>query len=67
MAKFRLDRNAFKAQTAHEAANHAIYYKNKHWTERLAIATYLNSVAYNYPIDSPPHLDRTRFSARGRN
>jgi len=66
MSKFRLDRKAFKAQTVQEAANHALYYKNKHWTERLAVAAYLNSIAYNYPIDSPPRLNRTKFSVRGR-
>ena len=66
MAKYRLDRTAFKAQTAKEAADHAIYYKNLPLIERLTIAGYLNSIAFNYPEDCPPKMDRTVFSARGR-
>lgn len=66
MTKFRLDRNAFKAQTVRGAAGHAVYYRDKHWTERLAITAYLNSIAFNYPIDSSPRLNRAKFSVRGR-
>ena len=63
MDTFRLDRSAFKAQTAEEAANHASYYAKLTWQERLKIAAYLNSVAYNYPLSNPPKMDRTRFKA----
>lgn len=63
MNTFRLDRSAFKAQTAEEAANHASYYTKLTWQERLRIAAYLNSVAYNYPLHSPPRLDKTKFVA----
>jgi len=63
MSTFRLDRSAFKAQTAEEAANHASYYAKLTWQERLAIAAYLNSVAYNYPLHNPPKMDKTRFKA----
>jgi len=66
MSSFRLDRNAFKAQTADEAANHGTYYKTLTWQERLRIANYLNSIAYNYPENEPPRLDRTKFTMRGR-
>ncbi|MBC7913347.1 MAG: hypothetical protein H7Y07_04415 [Pyrinomonadaceae bacterium] len=67
MSEFRLDRTAFKAQTAAEAsASHAKYYKTLTWQERLKIANYLNSIAYNYPEDNPPRLDRTKFSVRAR-
>ncbi len=62
----KLDRTAFKMQTAAQAANHAQYYKSLTPTERLAIANYLNSVAYNYPENEPPRLDRTVFSCRKR-
>ncbi|WP_109609797.1 hypothetical protein [Mucilaginibacter oryzae] len=64
MGNYRLDRTAFKARTAKEAANHSIYYKDLTWQERLRIANYLNSVAYNYPENEPPRLDRTAFSIR---
>jgi hypothetical protein len=67
MAQYRMDRSAFKAQTANEAnESHAIYYKTLTWQERLRITNYLNSVAYNYPVDNPPKVDRTQFSARSR-
>ncbi len=66
MSSYRLDRTAFKAQTATEAANHTTYYKNLTWQERLRIANYLNSIAYNYPENEPPRIDKTIFKARTR-
>jgi hypothetical protein len=66
MSLARLDRTAFKAQTAQQASDHATHYKSLTWQERLKIANYLNSVAYNYPENNPPRLDRTVFKARGR-
>lgn len=65
---YRLDRTAFKAQTAEEASkSHAEYYRTLTWQERLRIANYLNSIAYNFPEDNPPLMDRTKFSVRSRN
>lgn len=64
MKKFTLDRTAFKAQTAEEAANHAKLYSQKSLKERLEIAAYLNSIAYNYPLDNPPRMDKMMFQAR---
>jgi hypothetical protein len=50
MSSYRLDRTAFKAQTAEEAtAGQATYYRNLTWQEQMRIANYLNSIAYNYP------------------
>ena len=67
MCAYRLDRTAFKAQTAKEAsASHAEHYKKLSWQERLRIANYLNSIAFNFPEDNPPRLDRTKFSVRAR-
>ncbi len=66
MSSFRLDRTKFKAHTADEASDHATYYQSLTWQERLKIANYLNSIAYNYPEDNPPRLDRTKFSVRSR-
>ncbi len=66
MSEFRLDRTAFKAQTAAEAADHKQYYQNLTVKERLRIAHYLNSIAYNFPIDNPPQMDKTKFSVRSR-
>ena len=67
MQSFRLDRTAFKAQTAADAANHAAYYKKLSWQERLRITTYLNSLAFNYPHNNPPRIDKTKFKAKSQN
>jgi hypothetical protein len=64
MDRYKLDRTSFKAHTMKEAANHACFYKNRSWQERLSIAAYLNSVAYNYDYNKPPRLDRTKFSVK---
>ncbi|MBS1759182.1 MAG: hypothetical protein JST23_03580 [Bacteroidetes bacterium] len=66
MLSFKLDRSAFKAQSTTDAAKHAQYYKTLTWQERLKITAYLNSIAYNYPLNSPPKLDRTKFSVKSR-
>lgn len=67
MSAYKLDRTAFKAQSANDAsASHAVYYRNLTWQERLRIAQYLNSIAFNFPEGKPPRLDRTRFSVRSR-
>jgi hypothetical protein len=66
MSSYPLDRTAFKVQTAEEASNHAAYYKTLTWQERLRIANYLNSVAYNYPENEPPRMDKTVFKVRSR-
>lgn len=64
MSEYRLDRSAFKAQTANEATkDQAEYYHALTWQERLKVANYLNSIAYNYPENAPPRIDRTAFSA----
>lgn len=64
---FKLDRTAFKAHTATEATKmHAEHYASLSWQERLRIADYLNSIAFNYPEGSPPKMDKTKFTAKGR-
>ena len=67
MQPFKLERSVFKAQTVEEAANHSEYYKILTWQERLRIAFYLNSVAFNYDINNPPKMDKTKFMTRSRN
>lgn len=63
MASSRLDRSAFKAQTAEEAANHSKHSIKMTWQHRLEIAASLNSIAFNYPLDQPPRIDKTKFNA----
>ncbi len=67
MSNYRLDRTRFKAHTAKEAADHSTWYKKLTWQERLRITAYLNSIAFNYPENEPPQMDRTKFKARSRN
>jgi hypothetical protein len=66
MSTFRLDRTAFKGQTATEAADHASWYKKLSWQQRLSITAYLNSIAFNYPANKPPRMDKTVFKAKER-
>jgi hypothetical protein len=66
MPGYRLDRSIFKAQSAEKAADHASYYKKLSWQERLRVALYLNSIAYNYPENTPPRLDKTKFRVVSR-
>ena len=64
MNRFKLDRSANKAQTLQEAADQTAEYKKLSWLERLEIAAYLNSVAYNFDVNTPPRMDRTKFIAK---
>lgn len=66
METFRLDRTSFKAGNHQSASNNYDYWKDKSLNERLQAANYLISVAYNYPYDVPPRMDRNIFSARKR-
>jgi hypothetical protein len=67
MKPYKLDRSAFKMQTAAEAANNYNYWKTKSPEERLKAAFYLNSIAYNFDIDNPPRMDKSLFQVRIRN
>lgn len=64
MESFKLDRTSFKAQTIKEAANHAKEYQKLSWQNRLKVAAYLNSIAFNFDINNPPRMNRTKFSAK---
>jgi hypothetical protein len=67
MSSYRLGRAAFKAQMVENAAkSHAAYYKSLTWQARLRIANYLNSIAYNYPENEPPRMDKNVFKGRSR-
>lgn len=67
MSPYRLDRSAFKAQTAEQAADHSDYYRKMTWQERLKVAAYLNGIAFNHPEGQPPKMDKTKFKATARN
>ncbi len=67
ISSYRLDRTAFKAQTVEEAADHTIYYIHLNWKERLLVSAYLNSIAFNYSLELPPRMDKTKFEVKSRN
>ena len=67
MSNFRLNRTTFKGQTAKEASNHSAYYQKLDWKERLRIAHYLNSIAFNFPLDNPPKMDKKVYSVKSGN
>lgn len=66
MSSYRLDRSAFKAQTVKEAANHSKYYIKLTWQQRLEVAAYLNSIAFDYLLDQEPRIDKTKFKVSAR-
>ena len=55
--------SVLKAEIVQKANKDPTYYQRFSWQERLEIANYLNSIAYNYPEDYPPKLDKTKFKA----
>lgn len=64
---YKLDRTAFRAQTFKNAeTSYARYYKKLTWQERLRISMYLNSAAFNFPLNNPPRIDKTKFKATSR-
>ena len=67
MPPYKLDRTAFKAQTVEEAADYTVYYSKLNWIDRLRVSAYLNSVAFNYSLNLPPRMDKTKFEAKSRN
>jgi hypothetical protein len=61
---FKLDRTAFHAGSHAETEMYYAKSQPKTGSERLAAATYLNSVAFNFDLSNPPKMDRTVFSMR---
>ncbi|MCB0580034.1 MAG: hypothetical protein KDD10_12095 [Phaeodactylibacter sp.] len=63
---YKLDRTAFKRQTAEEADDQLAYWLSHPPQERLRAAARLNAIAWNYPPDRPPKLQKDVFKARRR-
>ncbi len=64
MNEFKFDRTAFKASSAEEADKEMRNYKNFTPKQRLKIAAYLISSAYNFDINNPPRMDKSIFAMR---
>jgi hypothetical protein len=58
----RLDRTAFAALSFEEADKTISQFHDHTWKERLFIA-----IAYNFPLNDPPKMDRTHFEMRQHN
>lgn len=63
---YKFSRTTFKAMTANEADDEMKNTSKLSSKERLGIVFYLNSIAYNFKVDSPPKIDRTAFEAKSR-
>ena len=60
----RLDRTAFKMQTAANASNTVEYWRQQSDADKLRSAYHLSLRAYGYDPANEPRLDRTKFSMR---
>jgi hypothetical protein len=65
MNEFRLDRYAFRIHHIKDASDY-LYWGSKPITERLKAANYLNGIAYDFPEDNLPKMDRNYFKIRKR-
>lgn len=61
---FKLDRNSFEKYSHLNNKKGDQFYQHLELNERLRIAFYLNSVAYQFPMNDPPKLDKTLFKKR---
>ena len=60
----KLDRTAFKRQTAQEASNTVAYWRTQSDADKIRAAYHLSLRAYGYDPADEPRLDRTVFSMR---
>jgi hypothetical protein len=63
---FRLDKNYFWEGKLEDKPSDAAYYGTLTMEQRLKIAFYLNSVAYNFDINNPPKMNKSVFTIRKR-
>lgn len=61
---FRLDRTAHYSGKITDFKKESDNYKNMNLLQIGEVFAYLQSVAYNYPINQPLKMDRTAFSVR---
>ena len=61
---FKLDRTAHSSGKITDLKKESDNYKNLNLLQIAEVFAYLQSVAYNYPINEPLKMDRTVFSVR---
>lgn len=64
---FRLDRSQFSKMSFEEADREINDYKKNTPQERLENANRLIAIAYNFPFNNPPKMDKNYFKARSLN
>jgi hypothetical protein len=57
----RLDRSAMSSLSFEEADTSISQFHEQSWQERLIIAKRLTAIAYDFPLDNPPKMDKTYF------
>lgn len=60
----KLDRTAFKMQTAAQATDTVDYWRQQSDGDKLRAAYHLSLRAYGYDPANEPRLDRTKFTMR---
>jgi hypothetical protein len=63
---YRLDKTAFKRQTAQEADHTTSYWKDKSAKQKLNAASYLILAAYGMLESGYPPMDKTMFHKKKR-
>ncbi len=61
---FQLEKSIYSSGKISDNKKESDNYKGLNLHQIGEIFSYLQSVAYNYPIDKPPKMDRTIFSTR---
>ena len=60
----KLDRSYSTSGNIYEQKKEVLHYKKMNSVEKGEVFAYLNSISYNYPLGSPPKMDKTIFSSR---
>gem|GEM_PF-702247 len=61
MSEYRLHWTKYCVDKARKSGNEKSVYRSLNMQQRGSIFNYLNSIAYDYPEDNPPRMDRTKF------
>jgi hypothetical protein len=63
---YKMDKSVGRGMTLNEADEEMRDYRSYTWKERLEISYFLTSIAYNFPFDSPPRMDKTLCIAQSQ-
>jgi hypothetical protein len=63
---YKLDKTKFKGMTVEEANITATTNSSQSLIDNFKLAMYLNSIAFNFDLNSPPKLNKSQFTAIAR-